>query len=57
MAVVDSQFRVRGVKNLRVADASVLPTLVSGNTNAASIAVGELLAETLLQKSAVSTKL
>ena len=41
LAVVDSQLRVHGVKNLRVIDASVMPTIVSGNTNAATIMIGE----------------
>jgi choline dehydrogenase len=40
-AVVDPQLRVRGVEGLRVADASVLPTLIRGHTNAPAIAVGE----------------
>jgi choline dehydrogenase-like flavoprotein len=41
MAVVDPQLRVRGVEGLRVADASIMPTVPGGNTNAASIMVGE----------------
>src|SRR5690606_4059261 len=40
-AVVDPPFRARGVERLRVIDASVMPTLVSANTNAAAIMIGE----------------
>jgi choline dehydrogenase len=40
-AVVDSNLRVNGVKNLRVIDASVMPAMVSTNTNAAAIMIGE----------------
>lgn len=47
-AVVDSQLRVRGIGRLRIADASVMPTLVSGNTNAPSIMIGERCADLLL---------
>lgn len=40
-AVVDTELRVQGVEGLRVADASVMPTLIAGNTNAPSIMIGE----------------
>ena len=46
-AVVDAQLRVHGIAGLRVADASVMPTLISGNTNATSVVVGEKAAELL----------
>jgi choline dehydrogenase-like flavoprotein len=44
-SVVDPQLRVRGVEGLRVADCSVMPTPVSGNTNAAAMALGWRAAE------------
>jgi len=47
-AVVDPHLRVRGVPRLRVADASIMPNLVSGNTNAPSIMIGERCADFLL---------
>jgi len=47
MAVVDPNLRVRGVGNLRVADASIMPTVISGNTNAAAIMIGEKAADLL----------
>ena len=49
-AVVDSRLRVHGVPRLRVADASIMPTLVSGNTNAPAIMIGERCADFLLQR-------
>jgi choline dehydrogenase-like flavoprotein len=47
-AVVDPQLRVRGVDALRVIDASIMPRLVSANTNAASIMIGEKGADLVL---------
>ncbi len=48
-SVVDARLRVHGVKGLRVADASIFPTIPTGNTNAPAIMVGERAADFILQ--------
>jgi choline dehydrogenase-like flavoprotein len=49
-AVVDPQLRVRGIDNMRVIDSSVMPNLISGNTNAPSIMIGEKGAALILKE-------
>lgn len=49
LAVVDERLRVRGVEALRVVDSSVMPTLCSSNTNAASIVIGEKGADLMIE--------
>jgi choline dehydrogenase len=51
-AVVDPQLRVRRIDGLRVADASIMPTIVSGNTNAAAIMIGEKASDLILASAA-----
>jgi choline dehydrogenase len=50
MAVVDPELRVHGIDGLRIADASIMPTLTSGNTNAPCIMIGEKCAAMVLAR-------
>ncbi|MBT7732966.1 MAG: choline dehydrogenase [Rhodospirillaceae bacterium] len=56
LAVVDNELCVHGISGLRVADASIMPTLTSGNTNAPSIMIGEKCALMMLTKAKMERK-
>jgi choline dehydrogenase len=51
-AVVDAQLKVRGVGRLRIADGSVMPAVISGNTHAAIVMIGEKASDLILADAA-----
>ena len=49
-AVVDPQLGVRGVRNLRIADASIMPAITSGNTCSPTVMIAEMAARSILER-------
>ena len=56
LAVLDEKLRVKGIKNLRVVDASSFPDMISGNINASVIMIAEKAADMILGKEPLETE-
>ena len=50
MAVVDNKLKVHGIESLRVVDASIMPTLIGGNTNAPTFMIGEKASDMIISE-------
>jgi len=57
MSVVDGSLKVNGIENLRIADASIMPRIATGNTMAPCVIIGERAAEIILTKHKIPAKL